>query len=137
MDRPARYWDVIAAHLPLAFISGTLIAAAFIPSGWTSITTCTFLRITGQPCLFCGGTRSFQSMAKGSWASAFYDSPLAAALFLVLAVLFFWNAAGLLLNQRILPGNWLRGILRFRHTGLMLITLVIANWLYLIFVRFN
>lgn len=44
---------------------------------------CLFHTITGQPCPFCGGTRSFVAMSRGEIGKAFYVYPLGPLLFLV------------------------------------------------------
>jgi len=49
----------------------------------TTLPTCPFLLLTGHPCPFCGGTRSFSAMWRGDLAHAARLYPLGPLLFLV------------------------------------------------------
>lgn len=132
MRRPVRYWDVVFAHLPLAAVSGiTLGLAAFTPAHWSFHSACTFVALTGYPCLFCGGTRAFRAMAQGQWQQAFADSPFAAALFIFAAAVLVWNLAGLLSGRQLRFGSRLRfwsG--RGKVVAIALVLLLLANWIY-------
>lgn len=57
-----------------------------------TLPACPFLLLTGQPCPFCGGTRSFAQMWRGDVVGAFRYHPLGPVLF----VLSFLAGAGLL-----------------------------------------
>lgn len=130
--RPIRYWDVVFDHLPLAAVSGiTLGLAAFTPAHWSFHRACTFLDLTGYPCLFCGGTRAFRAMTQGEWQQAFTNSPFAAALFVFAAVVFLWNLIGLLSGHQLRFGPRLRfwsG--RGKTVMVVLMVLLFANWIY-------
>jgi hypothetical protein len=92
---------------------------------------CTFLWLTGYPCPFCGFTRSFWAMTLGDWAFAFQNSPLACLVYVMAALVFAWNATGLLLGLRLERGKFLRlrpG--RGRWTIGSLTLLVLLNWAY-------
>ncbi len=130
-DRP-RYAQVLVAHLPWAAVCGAVLAvAAFVPPAWVPVRACTFLWLTGYPCLFCGASRAFRSMAHGDWDAALTNSPFAAALFVVVALVFLWNVIALLAGVRLRPGQRLRfwqG--RVLVVVLVLGGLVLANWGY-------
>jgi len=49
----------------------------------TSLPACPFLLLTGHPCPFCGGTRSFSAMWRGDVLHAARLYPLGPALFLL------------------------------------------------------
>lgn len=72
------------------------ICAAAALAGWgffkLGLTTpgCLFRKLTGLPCLACGGTRCARSLAGLDLASAFGFSPLVALLFLTLAAWSLW-----------------------------------------------
>lgn len=131
-ERPRRYLDVIGAHLPLALISIILIgAAALVPLEWLTLRPCSFLSITSLPCLFCGSSRAFRHMAQGEWSEAFTMSPLAALLFILVALVLLWNLCGLVTGYCIRPGPRLRfweG--RGKTVLLIAVLLVLMNWLY-------
>ena len=103
--RPRFYWDVIAYHLPLAAISGS---ALFLPYIVTlrnlPLIPCTFFRMTGIPCPFCGFTRSFWAVATGEWGAALANCPLVFGVYFFTVILFVWNAYALISGIVLLPG---------------------------------
>ena len=127
--RPDSYWDVAVLHLPLALITGiALILPHLVACDDLPLIPCTFLKLTGYPCPFCGLTRSFWAMAHGSWGAAATRAPLACLIYGATALLFAWHTAGLLTGLRIRSGF-------FRFSGsrlviwLMVVT-VLLNWAY-------
>lgn len=130
--RPLSYWNVVVAHLPVALASGAaLLISFFVPIDRFPFRICTFFWLTGYPCPFCGLTRSFAAMAHGEWSYAVGNSPLAGILYLVVAVVFVWNVAGLLLSVKISRGQFLKpNTIRSRWILATFIVLLVINWLY-------
>lgn len=130
--RPRSYWDVIGAHLPLSFMTGMIFfLSSWVPLKVLPLRQCTFLWLTGYPCPFCGFTRSFQAMAEGGWGFAFYNCPLACLTYVVAALVFTWNTAGLLLGVKVVRGRFLRlKPRRARWVIAVVIVLLILNWAY-------
>lgn len=131
-QRPRSYWDVVGAHFPLALPSGLALLISFtVPLRFASLIPCTFMRLTGLPCPFCGMTRSMWALSHGDWAFAFYNSPLACLLYLLLWAVLIYNLSGLAAGVIILPGRILR--LSKKHgsavAGVGLI-LLLLNWIY-------
>ena len=66
--------------------TGLLGTAWVLPQLWARglnpIPPCLFHTLTGQPCPFCGGTRSFAAMAHGNVAAAVHVFPIGPLLFL-------------------------------------------------------
>jgi hypothetical protein len=74
---------------------------------------CPFLVVTGHPCPFCGGTRSFASMWHGDVGRAASLYPLGPALFWGVLVAIPVLAAALLLDRDLrlkLSGGWARAM---------------------------
>jgi hypothetical protein len=79
-------------------LQGVVVAAGL--SGWMGYTRlfepllrvhatlpeCPFLLITGHPCPFCGGTRSFAYVWEGEWLRAVRMYPLGPLLFVLTAL---------------------------------------------------
>jgi len=78
--RADRLRDVAIAAALLLWLAYTrvywVLQAAHFPTG-----TCPFFALTGHPCPFCGGTRSFAYMWRGDLADAVRLYPLGPALF--------------------------------------------------------
>lgn len=132
VEKPRHYLDAVGAHFPLAFVSGLVLLVSYLlPGGKMIIRTCGFFRLTGYPCPFCGVTRSFSALAHGMWNYALTDCPLGILLYGVTALVFAWNAAGLLFGVKIHRGRWL---CPGRRVGWFLfglfVALTLANWLY-------
>jgi hypothetical protein len=79
----------------VAVLGGGLLATAWVlPGLWSRglqpIPQCLFHQVTGLPCPFCGGTRSFAAMAHGNVAAAAHVFPIGPLLFamVVAAVLY-------------------------------------------------
>ena len=76
----------------LAGLSGWLVYTFFfqpLQAAHLTIPSCPFLTLTGHPCPFCGGTRSFAATWHGDLGQALHLYPLGPLLFVasVLAVL--------------------------------------------------
>ena len=132
VERPRSRWESVGVHFPWALISGGLLfAALFVPLQRLPIWPCTFLRLTGYPCPFCGATRAFMDMAHGRFAMAFGEHPWAAGLYVLTALVFAWNAAALLCGVVLRRGQWFKPS---RKVRVALWTLLLAGlavtWIY-------
>jgi len=127
--RPDSYWDVVAAHLPVALITGIalMLPLAVAPDDLPLI-KCTFLSLTGYPCPFCGLTRSFWAIAHGNWAFAVYHAPLACLIYVATALLFAWHLTALMTGLRVRSS--LFRLLKSPPVVLLMAATVIANWAY-------
>lgn len=79
----------------VAVLGGGLLGTAWVlPELWARglqpIPQCLFHQVTGLPCPFCGGTRSFAAMAHGNVAAAAHVFPIGPLMFamVVAAVLY-------------------------------------------------
>jgi uncharacterized protein DUF2752 len=68
-----RTWAIAGAAGLLAF----LVLHFWVPPEGARFIICPFRRMTGVPCPGCGLTRAFAHLAKGEWAAALRDHPLA------------------------------------------------------------
>ncbi len=128
-SRPNSYWDVMAAHLPVALITGiALMLPHMVACDDLPLITCTFLNLTGYPCPFCGLTRSFWALSHGNWALAVHHAPLACVIYVATAFLFAWHSTALLTGLRIRSSllRLLKSRIAVGLTGAM----VILNWAY-------
>lgn len=66
-----------------AILAGSYALPVFWSRHLTPIPPCLFHQLTGQPCPFCGATRSFVYMAHGDLGMALHLYPLGPALFVV------------------------------------------------------
>jgi hypothetical protein len=114
--------------LPAIILAG-ILAARFFPFE-AMPPLCPLRRITGIPCLGCGGTRSWVEMAHLHIIDAFVQSPLGAVCFLTALAMtgyLMGRSMGWLPALRIQSskreGVWLRAAL---------IALLALHWLYLI-----
>jgi hypothetical protein len=99
--------------------------------GLMPLKSCTFLWLTGYPCPFCGFTRSFWAMARGDWGFALYNSPLACLVYIAVAIVFAWNATGLLTGLQISRGPLLRSkAFRIRWGSISIGVSLMVNWIY-------
>ena len=85
--------------------AGMLGMAWTLPGLWARginpIPPCLFHTLTGQPCPFCGGTRSFAAMAHGNVAAAARVFPIGPLLFLAVVVAVVYAIAALVTGRRI------------------------------------
>lgn len=132
MSMPSSHREVLRCHLAPALLSGcVLLAAAFVPMERIAFRVCIFRRLTGYPCPTCGWTRGFVSMARGEWLTAMHDCPLSLLLYGIVAGVFLWNAAGIILRRRIGIGPALNcGRKSIVGAALVLFIMIIANWFY-------
>lgn len=130
--RPLSYGRVIAAHLPLAAVTGIpLLLAHTVPLRLFPLRACSFLWLTGYPCPFCGVTRAFWLMAEWCFREAWIFCPLGAVLYAGAWMILVWNAAGLLSGRVIIPASLFGWVGRHRRAvGLGVLLIVLANWIY-------
>ena len=132
LRRPAAFREVLLAHLPLAALTGVVLAAvAAVNPAKVPFRTCMLLNLTGYPCPFCGFTRGFHSVATGDLATVFHACPAAIPAYAATALVFAWHAAALLCRVRLERGALLRPrrLVRF---GLLAVAAaaILANWAY-------
>ena len=137
--RPSSYWDVVIPHMLFAMITGIPVIVSFLfPINAMPLIPCTFLKLTGYPCPFCGFTRAFWSMSSGDFQSALGNTPLAVLLYIVFILFFLINTTALITGLRISRGN----LLRFNRRKARWITfsvffLIILNWFYRVIMGFK
>ena len=95
---------------------------------------CPFYYVTGHPCPFCGGTRSFAYMWQGDLADAVRLYPLGPALFAGSVV----GALGLVTSS-IRGMRWLPRLTRLQWNllGVFLVSALLLNWALKVFVLGN
>src|SRR3954471_13762654 len=109
-----------------AFVAGAILIA--VVSGYLGIgfPQCSFKKLTGLPCAFCGGTRSLRAIGHFHFAEAFWLNPLVTlSAFASLAGAIFWGVA---------PRRFDEIISKFKRLPLLLIglTLVALNWMFVL-----
>lgn len=92
-----------------------------------TLPACPFLLLTGQPCPFCGGTRSFAQMWDGDVVGAVRYHPLGPALF-VLTLLGAAGLAALIASGRVLRWRPARG--REQRAYLAALGVLLSAWLF-------
>jgi hypothetical protein len=117
---------------PLALVGGLGILGASVAmpllwnQGTSPIPPCIFHTITGQPCPFCGATRSFVWTAHGQLGAAFQVFPIGPLMFLALVIGVAYCAWAVATGRRI------RVLVRPRIAQafyLSLLLILAANWL--------
>lgn len=107
-------------------LAGTYVLPVFWSRHVTPIPPCLFHQVTGQPCPFCGATRSLVYMAHGDVGMSLYLYPLGPVIFLavVAAVAYaLWSFS----TGRVVRPRYSRraGVLVFAT----IMGLLAANWL--------
>ena len=130
--RPRSRWETAVFHLPLAMITGTALLLPYcVALEALPLIPCTFLRLTGYPCPFCGFTRSFWAIAHGHWAEALANCPLSAGVFFVVAATFAWHATALAFGVVLSRGPILQLAAGYRRKAAAAVMLLFAlNWMY-------
>jgi len=114
-------WGIIAILL----IAGARMFSDFIPD----LPPCLFRRLTGIPCLTCGGTHCIQALSQVNLVSAFQFNPLIMLGILIMIVFSLSVVGGFVIKRRFrveLSTSELWGL----RIGLIII--VCLNWIYLI-----
>lgn len=111
---------------PAAFVAGAVFAWGWFLSG-LRLPQCFFMRLTGLPCLGCGGTRCARSLVSLDFAQAFLFHPgfflvvLLTALWTAYAALFWLRRDALRLRFFVEPG-------KARRLRLTFFLLLAAHW---------
>ena len=82
-------------------LAASLVMPAFWSRGVTPIPPCIFHTLTGQPCPFCGATRSFVWTAHGQLADAFQVFPIGPLMFLALVGAVIYAALAVASGRRV------------------------------------
>ena len=95
---------------------------------------CPFYYVTGHPCPFCGGTRSFAYMWRGDLADAVRLYPLGPALFAGTLIGVIGLVASVTSKRR-----WLPRLTRMQWNllGIFLLSALLLNWALKVFVLGN
>ncbi len=113
------FWGAAAVSL--------LLLSPLVPRWTAGLPPCFFHRVTGLPCLTCGGTRAALALLSGDLAGAFHANPLVAAALLLFVV------GGFASGALALAGRGLREPERLPPWTRAAVVLVLAaNWLWLI-----
>jgi hypothetical protein len=113
--------------LVLLLLPFSLIIARLTEHIDLTVFRCSFKQVTGLPCAFCGGTRSFRALSHLNLTAALRWNPLATIVALTLL-------AGAL-THLIFPRAATDRLLRFLQTlpwVKLAISLILLNWIYLI-----
>ena len=94
------------------------------------VKVCLFHRLTGLPCLTCGGTRALSLLTSGNVACALVLQPLVVVGTVCMGTIFAVYSGFLFVRRRVI-------VMRFgpgerRAAWVTLIVLAVLNWLYLI-----
>jgi len=109
---------------PAAFLSGALFAWAWFLSG-LQLPQCVFMRVTGLPCLGCGGTRCARSLVHLDFGQAFLFHPgfslvvMLAALWTIHSAVFWLRRDTLRLRLVVEPASSRR--LRLAFVGVLIV----------------
>ena len=111
---------------PAAFVAGALIAWGWFLSG-LQLPQCVFIRLTGLPCLGCGGTRCARNLVHLDFGQAFLFHPgfflvvLAATLWTIYSVIFWLRRDTLRLRFFVDPAQT-------RRVRVTIFLLLAAHW---------
>jgi hypothetical protein len=123
--------ELIIAAVGVVLVIGVAVLR-IVPQKYVPSQPCTFHRITGYPCLTCGGTRAARSLGRLEVGRALASNPLV-AIWLILALPHaLWVAASRiwqLPRPRLFPES--RRDRYLMWGGVVL--LVLANWAYLVY----
>ena len=124
----------------LALLGGLLLWLGYTRVFWVlqaahlSAPPCPFYYLTGHPCPFCGGTRSFAYMWQGDIADAVRLYPLGPALFAGTFI-----GVGGLLAGAVSGRTWIPRLTgqQWRLLGIFAFSLVMLSWALKVFVLGN
>jgi uncharacterized membrane protein YfcA len=128
--------DTFTAHRvrgaePAVAIAGTaVLGASFTLSqlwarGVNPMPPCMFHLLTGQPCPFCGGTRSFVALVRGDVGAAVHVFPIGPLLFLALVIAVAYSIWSLVTGTRVRVRMEPRLVRALTVLGL---AILLANW---------
>jgi hypothetical protein len=124
----------------LTLLAGLLVWLVYTRAFWAlqvahlTMPPCPFFAITGHPCPFCGGTRSFAYMWQGDMANAVRLYPLGPALFAGTIAGIGGLAAGLVTNR-----TWAPRLtqVQWRALSIGAVSLLVLSWTLKVFVLGN
>jgi len=111
---------------PAAFLGGAVFAWGWFLSG-LQLPQCIFMRVTGLPCLGCGGTRCARNLVHLDFGQAFLFHPgfflvvLAAALWTIYSAIFWLRRDPLRLRFYVNPAD-------SRRLRIAFVCLLVAHW---------
>jgi hypothetical protein len=122
--------ELLVAAVGLVLVLG-VAALGVIPQKALPQSVCTFHRLTGRPCLTCGGTRAARALSRLDLSRAFRCNPLVAALLAAAGPYILWV---LLARACRWPRPRLEAASRRDRwlIGLGIAALLAANWTYLV-----
>jgi hypothetical protein len=124
----------------LGLLGGLVLWLAYTRIFWAlqavhlTMPPCPFFYLTGHPCPFCGGTRSFAYMWQGDVADAVRLYPLGPALFAGSVVGVAGLATGLVTGRTWTPSLTSR---QWRMLGIGVASVVAISWALKVFVLGN
>ena len=115
----------------LAFVGAVLLIGLLVAAlHLCGVRVCLFHRLTGYPCLTCGGTRALAALTVGDVCGAFRIQPLVTALAVGYAGWLAVNAACWITRRQCLSVE-----LSSREKKMLaaiLVILAVCNWVYLL-----
>ena len=115
--------------------AGILGTAWVLPALWARgvnpIPPCIFHQVTGLPCPFCGGTRSFAAMAHGNLLGAAHVFPIGPLLFLALVAAVLYCSWAVVSGRRI-QVTMERGLVR--TLTVLALAMLAASWASKLFI---
>ena len=111
---------------PAAFVAGAVFAWGWFLSG-LQLPQCVFIRLTGLPCLGCGGTRCARNLVHLDFGQAFLFHPgfflivILAALWTVYSAVFWIRRDTLRLRIFVEPAY-------SRHVRIIFLVVLVVHW---------
>lgn len=113
---------------PAVFLGGAVFAWGWFLTG-LSLPSCVFMRLTGLPCLGCGGTRCARALVRLDWGQAFLFHPgftlvvALAAAWTIHSAVFWLRRDALRLRFHVQPD-------RSRRLRLAFVAFLVAHWVW-------
>ncbi|MEO0040405.1 MAG: hypothetical protein RIS38_1353 [Verrucomicrobiota bacterium] len=113
---------------PGVFLGGAVFAWGWFLTG-LSLPSCVFMRLTGLPCLGCGGTRCARALVRLDWGQAFLFHPgfclvvALAAAWTIHSAVFWLRRDALRLRFHVEPD-------RSRRLRLAFVAFLVAHWVW-------
>lgn len=119
--------SLISRIFLLAFALALMSVASFRLSGFTEgPILCVFRLATGQPCPFCGTTRSLGSLLQGDFSSALSFNPFGYAVVVMFVLLLLSPRFVVALNKLLAEAWWKMGS---RAQVLLVLSLLALVWI--------
>jgi len=123
--------ELILAVVGVVLVVGVAVLR-LVPEKYQPAQSCTFHRITGYPCLTCGGTRTARSLGRLELRRALATNPLVAVWLILALPHALWvlaSRAWRLPRPRLFPESRRDRYLMWGGVA----AAVLANWVYLVF----